>query len=89
MLVHCVAAPVQHYMSEVPGHRPTVAVPEQHSAEILTQTPSIPPAVHVAEYGQLEIVSKGLESAQAVNKAVIIKDFINFMYNNENQLDQE
>ena len=43
---------VQHYMSEEPGHRPEVAVPEQHPAEILTQTPSIPADVHVAEYEQ-------------------------------------
>lgn len=32
---------VQHLMSEEPGHRPAVTVPEeQHPSDTLTQTPS-------------------------------------------------
>ncbi len=33
---------VQHLMSEEPGQRLEVVVPEQQPAEILTQTPSMP-----------------------------------------------
>ena len=35
---------VQHLMSEEPGQRLEVAVPEQQPAEILTHTPSMPKA---------------------------------------------
>jgi hypothetical protein len=41
---------VQHLMSEDPGHRLDVVVPEQQPAEVLTQTPSMPETVQVAEY---------------------------------------
>ncbi len=40
---------VQHFMSEEPGQRPAVYVPEQQPAETLTHTPSIPPDEQVAE----------------------------------------
>jgi hypothetical protein len=43
---------VQHLISLEPGHKFEVFVPEQQPAEILTQTPSMPPAVQVAEYEQ-------------------------------------
>ena len=39
---------VQHLISEDPGQRLEVVVPEQHPAEILTQTPSYPLTVQVA-----------------------------------------
>ncbi len=41
---------VQHLMSLEPGQRFEVTVPEQHPAEIETQTPLTPPAEQVAEY---------------------------------------
>ena len=40
---------VQHFMSDEPGQRPAVYVPEQQPAETLTHTPLIPPFEHVAE----------------------------------------
>jgi hypothetical protein len=40
---------VQHLISEEPGHRLEVTVPEQQPAEMLTQTPSMPETVQVAE----------------------------------------
>ena len=41
---------VQHLISLDPGHKFDVVVPEQHPAEILTQAPSYPDTVQVAEY---------------------------------------
>lgn len=40
---------VQHLMSEEPGHKLEVTVPEQQPEEMDTQTPSYPDAVQVAE----------------------------------------
>jgi hypothetical protein len=40
---------VQHLISDDPAQRPAVVVPEQQPAEILTQTPVMPPLEQVAE----------------------------------------
>jgi hypothetical protein len=41
---------VQHFISELPGHRFAVTAPEQQPAEVDTQTPSTPPTEQVALY---------------------------------------
>ena len=40
---------VQHLMSDEPGHRLLVVVPEQQPADTLTQTPVMPLTEQVAE----------------------------------------
>jgi hypothetical protein len=42
---------VQHLISPEPGQSPDVRRPEQQLFETDTQTPSTPPALHVAVYG--------------------------------------
>lgn len=52
---------VQHLISDEPGHKPEVTEPElQHPAEILTQAPSYPDTVHVAEYEQIPVLTSSL-----------------------------
>jgi hypothetical protein len=71
---------VQHLMSDEPGQRPAVVVPEQHPAETLTQTPSIPPAVHVALYEQFEVESSRNSADTKAAKAATKYDFIYINY---------
>ena len=63
-------------MSEEPGQRPEVVVPLQQPAEILTQTPATPPAVHVAEYEQFESCSRGFNPEEVATNNANTNEFI-------------
>jgi hypothetical protein len=47
---------VQQRISEDPGHKPEVTLPEQQPAETETQTPSIPPTLQKQEIRKIFII---------------------------------
>lgn len=77
---------VQHLISLEPGQSPeviTLPLPEQQLFAIETQTPSTPPALHVAVYGQVETVeiSQGIAIAkEAVAAAVAARKRLIYHY---------